>query len=256
MEERFEHLLAINRAIAETLDYEEVLRLVVDKTTQLTGARACALLLADDSGRARVAAWRGIDDDKAKAFSASLDERINAALRELLDHRSGDDFVGVPVIHHGRVTGILVVHREGAKPAHGHEGEDEEAILAALADQAAIALDHASRYRELWVAGQLAQRELETAARRKDDFLAMLSHELRNPLAAIASAIEVLRFATAADPRFAHAHAIAERQTEHMKRLLDDLLDVSRVTQDRIVLRRRPVAMQEVVQQAIDGSAP
>jgi signal transduction histidine kinase len=252
MEPRFEHLLAINRAIAETLDYEEVLRLVVDKTMQLTAARECALLLADESGRARVAAWCGIDADRASAFSALLDERINGALRDLLDHRPGDAFVGVPVIHRGHVTGVLVVHREGAAPAD----PDEEAILSALADQAAIALDHASRWRELWEAGQRAQRELEIASRRKDDFLAMLSHELRNPLAAIATAVEVLRLATPADPRLARAQTIAARQTEHMKRLLDDLLDVSRVTRDRIVLQRRPVVLQEVLQQARDGAAP
>ena len=252
MEERFEHLLAINRAIAETLDYEEVLRLVVDKTMQLTGARECALLLADESGRARVAAWRGIDGDKARAFSAALDERINGALRDLLDHEAGDDFVGVPVIHRGHVSGVLVVHREGPGPAD----PDEEAILSALADQAAIALDHASRWRALWEAGQRAQRELEVASRRKDDFLAMLSHELRNPLAAISTAVEVLRIATPDDPKLAQAQAIAARQTLHMKRLLDDLLDVSRVTRDQIVLQRRPVALQDVLHQALDVAAP
>src|ERR1044072_8058504 len=66
MDERFQHLLAINRAIAETLDYEEVLRLVVDKTVQLTGAHACALLLAGGSGTGRVAAWRGIEERHAR----------------------------------------------------------------------------------------------------------------------------------------------------------------------------------------------
>ena len=252
MEERFQHLLAINRAIAASLDYEEVLRLVVDKTMQLTEARECALLLTDEAGSARVAASRGIDSAKAAAFAAPLDERINGALRELLDHRPEDTFVGVPVIHLGKVTGILVVHREGAYPTD----EDEEALLAALADQAAIALDRASRYRDLWAAGQLAQRDLETAARRKDEFLAMLSHELRNPLSAIASAVEVLRLAAPGDRRLEHAHAIAARQTAHMKRLLDDLLDVSRVTRDHIALQRRPLAMQDVLRQALDASAP
>src|ERR1044072_2689723 len=144
MDERFQDLLAINRAIAETLDYEEVLRLVVDKTVQLTGAHACALLLADGSGTARVAAWRGIEERKARPSAAPLDERINGALRELLDHEREDTFVGAPVIHGGKVTGILVMHRDGAAAGDA----DEEAILGALADQAAIALDHAGRWRE------------------------------------------------------------------------------------------------------------
>src|SRR6185503_15812617 len=78
MEERFQHLLAINRAIAGTLDYEELLRLVVDKTAQLTGARACALLLSDQAGVAHVVASRGIDAAKVRAFAAPLDERIDS----------------------------------------------------------------------------------------------------------------------------------------------------------------------------------
>ena len=256
MEDRFQHLLAINRAIAETLDYEEVLRLVVDKTAQLTGAQSCALLLADDSGVARVAASRGIDEAKAKAFAAPLDERIQGALRKLLDHGRDDDFVGVPVIHAGQVTGILMAHRDGEGGGDGHGDPDEEAILSALADQAAIALDRAGRWRELWAAEQRARRELEVSARRKDEFLAMLSHELRNPLSAIVNAVEVLRLSSPHDPKLDQIHDIAARQSMHMKRLLDDLLDVSRVTTNRIVLARRQVAMQEAVRQAIDGVAP
>jgi len=249
MEERVQHLLAINRAIAGTLDYEEVLRLVVDKTAQLTGARACALLLRDDSGVAHVVASRGLAVDKVESFAAPLDERINGALRGLLDHQREDSFVGAPVIQHGTVVGILVVHRDG----RGAGDPDEEAILSALADQAAIALDHASRYRQLWVEGQVARRELERESRRKDEFLAMLSHELRNPLAAIVNAVEVLRLSSPQDPKLAQIHDIAARQSMHMKRLLDDLLDVSRVNSNRIELERREVALQEVIEQALDG---
>jgi len=252
VDDRFQHLLAINRAIAETLDYEELLRLVVDETARLTGARACALLLAGEGGPARVAASRGIDSDKVQAFAAPLDERIHTALRGLLDHGKDDNFVGVPVIHRRRVTGILVVGREGQPPPD----PEEEAILAALADQAAIALDHASSYRALWEEGQIARRELENESRRKDEFLAMLSHELRNPLAAIVNAVEVLRISSPHDPKLEQIHDIAARQSMHMKRLLDDLLDVSRVTSNRIMLARQSVALQEIVRQAIDSVEP
>jgi len=247
IEERLLQLLAINRAIVDTLDYEKVLELVVAKTAELARARACALLLADDDGIARVVASRGIPDALAFTFAAPLDERINVALRALLSYRDEDTFIGVPVIHAGQVRGILVVHREGTAPAD----PDEELVLGALADQAAIALDHASRYRELWEESQAARQELETAGRRKDEFLAMLSHELRNPLAAIANAHAVLRLALTRDARLQRVHDIADRQTAHMKRLLDDLLDVSRVTQDKIDLERRPVRLQDVVQQAV-----
>jgi signal transduction histidine kinase len=84
----------------------------------------------------------------------------------------------------------------------------------------------------------------------------MLSHELRNPLAAIVNAVEVLRLSSPRNGKLQQIHDIAARQSMHMKRLLDDLLDVSRVTSNRIVLARRPVVVQEVVRQAVDAVGP
>jgi signal transduction histidine kinase/ActR/RegA family two-component response regulator len=250
MEDRFRHLLAINRAIAESLDYEELLQLVVQNTVELTRAPECALLLSDESGIARVRAHRGIADEKARAFEAPLDERINVPLRDLLSYSEDDTFLGVPIVQGGQVSGILAVHREGPEPSD----PDEEVILSALADQAAIALDHAGRYRQLWEESEAAQRALVEAARRKDEFLAMLSHELRNPLAAISNAHEVLRLAAAGNEKLERVMQIANRQASHMRRLLDDLLDVSRVTRDKIVLDRRPVLLQELIQQAVQAT--
>ena len=250
MEQRVRDLLAINRALAESLDYEALLELVVDNATRLADASEGALLLSDDAGMARVAASRGIPPERARAFAAPFDEGIHGALRDLLAYEDAGIFLGVPVIHGGKVTGILALHR------HGREvpDPDEELILGALADQAAIALDHASRYRELWQQSQAAQRELELAAQRKDEFLAMLAHELRNPLAAIVNAISVLRLLPPGDLRRDAVHAAADRQVKHMKRLLDELLDVSRVTRDRIEIERRPSVLQEVLQHALQGS--
>ena len=250
MEERVRHLLAMNRALAESLDYETLLERVVDHAARLADATECALLLSDESGVARVVASRGIPVEEARAFAVPFDEGIHVALRRLLAYDDTGTFLGVPVIHAGRVTGMLALHRQGqAAP-----DPDEEPILGALADQAAIALDHAGRYRELWRESQAARRELEVAARRKDDFLAMLAHELRNPLAGIVNAIAVLRLLPPDDPRREGVHAAADRQTTHMKRLLDELLDVSRVTRDKIELERTQAVLQEVVQHALQGS--
>jgi signal transduction histidine kinase len=248
MDERFEQLLAINRAIAESLDYEEVLHLVVDQTSRLLEADACALLLADDDGAANVVAARGVDPRKLRKFRAQLDERIHTALHDLLDLQAGDAFLGVPVVHAGNVSGILAVRRRGR--AHR---PDDETVLSALGDQAAIALDHAGRYRKLWQESQKARRELETADRRKNEFLAMLSHELRNPLAAIVNAITILRMTAPPEPELVRVQDAAARQAMHMKRLLDDLLDVSRVMQNKILLERAPVSLQDVVQQALQS---
>ena len=83
------------------------------------------------------------------------------------------------------------------------------------------------------------RRELEEAARQKDEFLAMLAHELRNPLAPIRNAGELLSRNLPADAPMRTAVHTIERQVTHLTRLVDDLLDVSRITQGRIELRRR-----------------
>ncbi len=99
-----------------------------------------------------------------------------------------------------------------------------------------------------------AEQAMREADRRKDEFLAMLGHELRNPMAPIRNALEIVRTLVAGDdPRVAWAIQVLERQTAHMGRLLDDLLDVSRIVRGRIDLERQPVQIRDVVQQAVDG---
>ncbi len=90
------------------------------------------------------------------------------------------------------------------------------------------------------------------AHRRQEEFLAMMAHELRNPLAAIGNAVGVLSRYTDRAPALARVHEIAARQVRHMTRLLDDLLDVSRLTRGSIVLRTFPIALADVIPQAVE----
>jgi PAS domain S-box-containing protein len=104
------------------------------------------------------------------------------------------------------------------------------------------------------------QRELELALRdadrRKDEFLATLSHELRNPLAAISSSLEVLNRAGDDPELVSTAHDAIGRQTSHLVRLVDDLLDVSRITRDRIELQKSRVELDQILCQAIEVCLP
>jgi signal transduction histidine kinase len=96
---------------------------------------------------------------------------------------------------------------------------------------------------------------LERADRRKDEFLAMLGHELRNPLAPILSAIEVMQ-PTAPEAAHMQARGVVRRQVRQMARLIDDLLDVGRITSDRFVLRTAPVELSAVVSAAVETARP
>ena len=101
-----------------------------------------------------------------------------------------------------------------------------------------------------------ALAELKEIDRRKDEFLAMLSHELRNPMAPILTAVEILRLAPDDAATSAAARDVIERQVAHMKRLLDDLLDVSRVSQGKIALRREVLDLASVLRRAAEVSQP
>ena len=101
-----------------------------------------------------------------------------------------------------------------------------------------------------------AENALRLANQRKDDFLAMLAHELRNPLAPISTAAQVLRLRQG-DPAYAQrAGEIIERQVRHMTELVDDLLDVSRVTRGLVQMEREPVELRAVVDAAVEQVRP
>jgi signal transduction histidine kinase len=97
---------------------------------------------------------------------------------------------------------------------------------------------------------------LQEADRRKDEFLAMLAHELRNPLAPIRTAVQLLRLTKPTEEGWVRARDIIDRQVEHLVCLIDDLLDVSRITRGMITLQREPVLVGAVVARAIETTRP
>ncbi|WEF31421.1 hybrid sensor histidine kinase/response regulator [Pseudoduganella chitinolytica] len=99
---------------------------------------------------------------------------------------------------------------------------------------------------------ELAQQELKEANRRKDEFLAMLAHELRNPLAPISTAAELLRRGVLDDARVRQTSAVIARQVEHMTKLVDDLLDVSRVTRGLVALREETLDFNAIAAEAVE----
>ncbi|HSW16416.1 MAG TPA: ATP-binding protein, partial [Ramlibacter sp.] len=101
-----------------------------------------------------------------------------------------------------------------------------------------------------------AEAALREADRNKDEFLATLGHELRNPLAPIRTAVEILKRRQPADAVLVRAQQVIERQAEHMTRLVDDLLDVSRITRGLIRIRREPVTLQQAAAVAVEAALP
>ena len=101
-----------------------------------------------------------------------------------------------------------------------------------------------------------AEEALQDADRRKDEFLAMLAHELRNPLAPIHNAVQVMRHLDPQDARMDRMRDVIERQTAQLTRLVDDLLDLSRISQGKITLLQEPLDLSVVIARAVEMSRP
>jgi PAS domain S-box-containing protein len=101
---------------------------------------------------------------------------------------------------------------------------------------------------------KLAEEQLREADRRKNEFLAILAHELRNPLAPLRNGLHILKLKSDADPTVSQTVSMMDRQMTHLVRLVDDLLDVSRITRGTLDLRRRKVLLTEVLGHAVESS--
>lgn len=153
---------------------------------------------------------------------------------QILKELGLQSYVSVPLIVRGRVLGVLsFVLAESGRSYNAHD----LAVAQDLAGRAAVAIDNARLY-----------ADLKTADRRKNEFLAMLAHELRNPLAPIRSGLDVLTLEGGAS----ETTALMMDQVEHLIRLVDDLLDVSRIMQGKIQLRKEPVKLANVVHRAME----
>ena len=148
----------------------------------------------------------------------------------------------IPLVARGRTLGALSLGL--ADPARWFD-TDTLSMATELAGRAAIALDNARLY-----------AKMQEQDRRKDEFLAMLAHELRNPLAPISNAVYVLR-ALEGDPgKIGWARDVIGRQLKQLVRLVDDLLDVSRITHGRIELKSEAIDVARAVAAAVETSRP
>lgn len=152
-------------------------------------------------------------------------------------------YVCAPLLSQGKAIGVISCVM--AKSRRLYEREDLD-VLTSLAQRAAIALENARLYSE----AERAREEAERANRTKDEFMAMLGHELRSPLAPIQTALDLI--AMRSDTVDVREYAIIARQVHHLVRLVDDLLDVSRITRGIVQLERTSVPLAEMIEQACE----
>lgn len=196
----------------------------------------------DEFGTGRVLrtgepAWLGTIPDSVLE-EAAQDEGHLKTIREL----GLKSYISMPLRSRAKTVGV--VSFVTAESGRVYDARDVAAAQD-LANRATIAIENA----HLLAA-------LREADRRKDEFLAMLAHELRNPLAPIINAVQILRQTAAPVPELKWATDVIDRQVQHTVRLVDDLMDVSRITRGKIGLRKERVTLQSVVNSAVEASRP
>ena len=183
------------------------------------------------------ATWAETEDDYVR-FDPEIARHAKASGRMLA-------FAAVPLVVEGRAVGLVAF----SYPAPHAFDEDERAYIQTIAQQCAQALQTV----QLMEAERAAREVAEESNRAKDEFLAILGHELRNPLAPIVSALELM----ALDPsKSVRARTVIERQVQHLRRLVDDLLDVSRLTRGKVELRKEIVDVSASVRDALSAMGP
>lgn len=259
-------LQELSTKVMEADQLEQPLDAILDAIIELTGANFGSIQLFDETEKQlRLVAHRGFekrfldhfatvdassdsacgialsrcervafeDIEKEPAFRASLDEARAAGYRSVISS---------PLCStSGRLVGMLAVHFREPHQFAPHELR----LMDICARQAADAISVYS-----------LQQELREADRRKDEFLAMLAHELRNPLTPIYNALQVLLRDNGSSEDNRRTYALIGRQTSHLMRLVDDLLDVARITRGKVELDKKPFDLKIAINQSIETIIP
>src|SRR5262245_25625612 len=251
-----ETLLAVSRALSSTRDPTETMRRVSREIARALGADMVGAYLAD---AAHDSLWPTaryhVPHDLLDAFRRNpIPIKGHAAIEEAWLHRRAvwtDDMPRDPRVdpetlrHFPHQSDLFAPIRIKDRPVGGFfviwwtarrsVTEWEISLVQGISDLAGIFLENAQLY-----------RETAEASRAKDEFLATLSHELRNPLGAIVNAVTALDHDAIGEERAARLRQIIHRQTHHLTHLVDDLLDVARATAGKIALTREPVDLGDV----------
>jgi len=259
--QRSEFLAFASRELGASLNLDEGMeRLLQMLVPGLAEYALLSVQLEDEAlamscgGRARPQAMDGLD-----GLPASLQRTLREGRKTDLVLEPEAALPGgvrylrlVPLRSGERTIAMLVLGYVRGPSAYGIA---DQATIEELVSRAAIAFENARLYWNLkreMARTKEAEEKLKEASRRKDEFLAMLSHELRNPLAPIRNAAEVMRRIAPTDAGIVWARDVVERQVTHLAQLVDDLLDVSRITQGKISLKKEAVELARVIQHSID----
>ena len=220
---------------------EVLFRLLVE------GVREYAIFLLDPDGR--VASWnRGAERIKGYTREEIVGRHFSAF------YTPEDQRAGKPALELDIAKSEGVVKDEGWRVRRDGSRFWANVTITTLYDETGRFVGFAKVTRDETQRRHI--EDLETASRRMREFLALLAHELRNPLAPIRNATTIMHLVPVDDPSLAWARDVIDRQARHLTRLVDDLLDVSRITTGKLILAREQPTVADLVRQAVEATQP
>jgi signal transduction histidine kinase/CheY-like chemotaxis protein len=251
--------LTLTRAISQTRTVDEICRIALHSLADGLGVSRSSILLFDSGGVMRFAAWRGISAGYRAAVEGHSPWRPNspnpeplvvpdvtlepslAGLLPTIEKERIAAMAFIPLISMGRVIGKFMLYYD-----EPHALSTDELQLASLiAWQVAFAVERTR-----------AEAEAAEANRLKDEFLATLSHELRTPLNAILGWVQMLQMGVVSPERLRHAIDVIGRNTTLQARLIEDILDVSRIVSGKLEIEHAPVLLAPLIDTVVSGMMP
>lgn len=242
--ERADFLADASQVLSRSLNLDDTIAAVLDLCVPALADRAVLGIPDKEGGVRRLEMHPAPRADDPEVFTPELRAAADEVIREkqLKVWRKGDGRAAVicPLTAGDEIRGALALL--------GPESRFDATRLALIREftgRASIAMENARLY-----------SAVQEADRRKNEFLAMLAHELRNPLAPIRNAVHILASAESLPPKLGWARDVIGRQADHMARLIDDLLDVSRIVQGKVAVKPEVLPLAALIERSVEASSP
>ena len=262
--ERMRRVQTVTEVALAYLSIDKLLAELLDRVCEAMDVDTVAIMLLEEDNKLVALAAKGLRVDKSirvplgAGFAGRVAERrepitiddIDTAelftpfLREL----GVKSLLGVPLLIEGRVVGVMHVGRLTARQFT----DDDVRLLQLVAFRVALAIDNARLFEE----ERGARREAEAASRAKDEFLTTVSHELRTPLTPVIGWVHMIRNGLLPASEAAHGLEVIEKNSHALKRLINDLLDMSAILTGKLRMDQSPLALESAIRQAIDTVRP
>jgi signal transduction histidine kinase/DNA-binding response OmpR family regulator len=240
--ERADYLSEASQRLSRSLNLDDTIAALFHVAVPALGERAVVALANADGSLARVVAHPPVPDGVDPLSEGQRAAVVQAlALRQFQLHRAGGQASAIcPLLAGDRAGGAVVLVASERTMDETRQAQAKEVV-----SRASIAMENARLY-----------TAVQEADRRKNEFLAMLAHELRNPLAPIRNAVHIMRADEVTPQTMTWARDVIGRQADHMARLVDDLLDVSRIVQGKVAVKPEKLRLAALVDRALEGSSP